>query len=215
MASSQSLSSPNTSSLPAIVFDFGGVLIDWNPRYLYRKLFNDEQAMEHFLAEISFFEWNKFQDAGRPFSEAVSDLCTRHPQYSDLIRAYDERYEESLNGPIPASVDILRRLRLSGFSLYGLSNWPKEKFQVVRAKYEFFSWFDELFISGELRLAKPDPRIFRLLLDQIARPAGECLLIDDSANNIAVAKSLGFRTIHFLGPQQLEDQLLGLGLLPA
>ena len=198
------------------MFDFGGVLIDWDPRYLYRKLFNhNEQAMEQFLAEIGFFEWNALQDAGRPLSEAIADLCTRHPQYCDLIRAYDQRYEEALNGPIPASIDILRRLHSAGFSLYGISNWPAEKFQLVRAKYDFFSWFKDMLISGEIGIAKPDPRIFHLLLDRIARPAGECLLIDDTVINIDVAQSLGFRTIHFLSPGQLQDQLHKLGLLPA
>lgn len=201
------------SPRPALIFDFGGVLIDWNPRYLYRKVFADEQAMENFLVEIGFFEWNKLQDAGRPFSEAVADLCARHPEQCELIRLYDERYEESLSGPISASIEILSRLRNSGYNLYGLSNWPQEKFQLVRYKYEFFSWFAELFISGELGLAKPDPRIFRLVLERIARPAEECLLIDDSARNIAAAHSLGFRTIHFLNPQQLESELSGLGIL--
>jgi 2-haloacid dehalogenase len=198
---------------PALIFDFGGVLIDWNPRYLYRKIFADEQVMENFLAEIGFFEWNKLQDAGRPFSVAVADLCARHPQHCELIRLYDERYEESLGGPIPDSVEILRRLHHAGCHLYGLSNWPQEKFQLVRYKYEFFSWFTELFISGELGLAKPDPRLFYLVLERIDRPAEECLLIDDSARNIAAAQSLGFRTIYFLSPLQLESELLELGIL--
>lgn len=204
---------PGSSHLPALIFDFGGVLIDWNPRYLYRKVFVDEQAMENFLAEIGFFEWNKLQDAGRPFSEAVADLCARHPQHCELIRLYDQRYEESLGGPISASVEILRRLHHAGYHLYGLSNWPQEKFPVVRDKYDFFTWFAELFISGEVGLAKPDPRLFRLVLERIARPAEECLLIDDSARNIAAAQSLGFRTIHFLNPQQLETELLELGII--
>jgi 2-haloacid dehalogenase len=199
---------------PALIFDFGGVLIDWNPRYLYRKVFADEQTMERFLAEVGFFEWNKLQDAGRPLSEAVADLCSRHPQHCELIRLYDERYEESLSGPIPASVAILSRLRAAGCKLYGLSNWPQEKFQLVRHKFEFFNWFDELFISGELGLAKPDPRIFRLVLQCLARPADQCLLIDDSTNNIAAAQALGLRTIHFLSPQQLENELLALGIIP-
>jgi 2-haloacid dehalogenase len=200
-------------SLPAVVFDFGGVLIDWNPRYLYRKVFNyDEEQVERFLKEIGFFEWNHFQDVGRPFSEAVADLCARHPQYCSLIRLYDERYEESIGGPISASVAILQKLHHAGYSLYGLSNWPAEKFPVVRQKYSFFSWFESIILSGEVQLAKPDPLIFHLLLNQIARPAEECLLIDDSSLNIQVAQSIGFRTIHFLSPQQLQDELLQSGI---
>ncbi len=206
--------STNTPS-PALVFDFGGVLLDWNPRHLYRKLFpGDEQAMERFLAEIGFFEWNHLQDAGRPFSVAVAELCARHPQHCDLIRAYDERYPESLNGAIPGTVDILRRLWAASFPLYGLSNWPAEKFQLVRPKYEFFGWFQGILISGEVGIAKPDPRIFQALLAQVGRPAEECLLIDDSAANIAAAQALGFQAIHFHSPAQLADGLARRGLLP-
>jgi 2-haloacid dehalogenase len=200
---------------PAIIFDFGGVLLDWNPRYLYRKLFpNDEQGMERFLAEIGFDEWNHLQDAGRPFSVAVAELCSRHPQYCDLIRAYDERYPESIQGAIPGTVDILRSLRRLGFPLFGLSNWPAEKFCLVRPGYEFLGWFQGIVISGEVGFAKPDPRIFQVLLVQVGRPAGECLLIDDSPANIAAAQALGFQTIHFHTPPQLAGELARRGLLP-
>jgi 2-haloacid dehalogenase len=205
----------NKTPAPAIIFDFGGVLLDWNPRYLYRKLFpNDEQGMEHFLAEIGFDEWNHLQDAGRPFSVAIAELCARHPQYCDLIRAYDVRYPESIQGAIPGSVEILHRLWAKGTCLFGLSNWPAEKFNLVRPEYEFLSWFQGIVISGEVGIAKPDPGIFQVLLAQVDRPAGECLLIDDSAANIAAAQALGFQTIHFQQPAQLADELARLGLLP-
>jgi 2-haloacid dehalogenase len=200
---------------PAIIFDFGGVLLDWNPRYLYRKLFpNDEQGMERFLAEIGFDEWNHLQDAGRPFSVAVAELCSRYPQYCDLIRAYDERFLESIKGAIPGTVDILRSLWKVGFFLFGFSNWPAEKFYLVRPRYEFLDWFQGIVISGEVGITKPDPRIFQVLLMQVDRPAGECLLIDDSPPNIATAQTLGFQTIHFYKPSQLADELAGRGLLP-
>jgi len=203
-----------TAPTPAIVFDFGGVLMDWNPRYLYRKLFpGDEAGMERFLAEVGFSEWNQLQDAGRPFSVAVAELCARHPQYCELIRAYDQRYPESLSGAIPESVEILRRLKAHGYPLYGLSNWPAEKFELVRPDYEFFSWFDSIVISGAVGVAKPDRRIFELLLAQAGRTAGECLLIDDSALNIAAAQNLGFQTIHFHSSAQLAEELSRRGLL--
>ena len=210
----RTLLNPSSACRPAMVFDFGGVLIDWNPRYLYRKVFNNqEEAVEKFLNEVDFFEWNQLQDAGRPFYEAVADLCARHPQYCDQIYLYDERYEESINGPIQASVEILQLVHQAGFGLYGLSNWPAEKFPIVRQKYAFFNWFDDIIISGEVHLAKPDPRIFRLLLDRIGRPASECLLIDDSKTNIQAAQALGFQTIHFRSPQQLCEQLQEMGFL--
>ena len=155
---------------PVIVFDFGGVLLDWNPRHLYRKLFpGDEAAMERFLVEIGFAEWNHLQDASlQPFSEAVAGLCARHPQYCDLIHAYDERFPETLGGAIPGTVEILDRLRQTGFSLFGLSNWSAEKFHQVRPHYEFFNWFQGMVISGEVKLIKPDPRIFQVLLGRSA-----------------------------------------------
>ena len=200
---------------PAIIFDYGGVLLDWNPRYLYRKLFpSNEEAMERFLAEIGFSEWNLQQDAGRPFSIAIPELCARHPGYCDLIRAYDERFLEAVGGAIPGTVEVLRRLHLAGFPLYGLSNWPAEKFRLVRPRYAFFDWFQGMVISGEVGIVKPDPRIFHLLLEQVARPAGECLLIDNSPVNIAAAGSLGFQTIHFHSPTQLAAELSTRGLLP-
>ena len=204
----------NTRS-PAIIFDFGGVLLDWNPRHLYRKLFpGDEQAMERFLAEIGFDAWNHLQDAGRPFSVAVTELCSRYPQHCDLIRAYDERYPESLNGTIAGTVDILRQLWIAGFPLYGLSNWPAEKFDVVRPIYEFFNWFQAIVISGAVGYAKPDPRIFKALLNQAGRPAEDCLLVDDSPVNIATAQALGFQTIQYQKPSQLASELARRGLLP-
>jgi 2-haloacid dehalogenase len=200
---------------PTLIFDYGGVLLDWNPRYLYRKLFpNDEPAMERFLEEINFSAWNVQQDAGRPFAEAVAELCARHPGYCDLIRAYDERFLEAVGGAIPGTVEILRRLHLAGFPLYGLSNWPAEKFCLVRPMYAFFDWFQGMVISGEVGVVKPDPRIFHLLLGQVARPAEQCLLIDDSAANITAAASLGFQTIRFQDPTQLAAELAARGLLP-
>jgi 2-haloacid dehalogenase len=198
----------------ALIFDFGGVLLDWNPRYLYRKLFpHDEQAMECFLAEIDFYKWNQQQDTGRPFSVAVAEHCARHPQYCDLIRAYDERFIESLSGPIQGTVDILHCLWSLGFPLYGLSNWPAEKFQLVRPIYEFFNWFQAILISGEVGIAKPDPRIFRMLLEKVGQPAHECLLIDDSPANIESAQALGFQVILFQTPLQLEGELARRGLI--
>ena len=201
--------------LPALIFDFGGVLLDWNPRYLYRKLFpGDEPGMERFLAEVGFCEWNPKQDAGRPFSEAVAELCARYPHYCELIRAYDERFTETVSGAITGTVDILYRLHQAGYPLYGLSNWSAEKFRLVRPCYAFLDRFQDMVISGEVGVIKPDPRIFHLLLQKVARPAEQCLLIDDSPANIAAAASLGFQTIRFQDPAQLASELSARGLLP-
>ena len=197
-----------------IVFDFGGVLLDWNPRHLYRKLFDgDSAAMERLLTETDFHAWNLQQDAGRPFAVAVAELSQRFPQYASLIRAYPQRYAESIAGPIQGTVELLDRLKGDGYRLYGLSNWSTETFQQVRNKFAFLSWFEAILLSGEVKLLKPDPRIFALFLQRIGRTAQECLLIDDSQANIAAAHQMGFMTIRFESPAQLESELYQRRLL--
>lgn len=199
---------------PVLVFDVGGVLLDWNPRYLYRKFFNgDHESMEQFLAEINFNEWNLRQDAGRPFSEAVASLTAQHPHRAELIEAYHSRWEETIGGVIEGSVGILANLRRMGYSLYALSNFSIEKFQLVRETYDFFEWFDDIFLSAQVQLVKPDPRIFRVFLERIQRKPAECLLIDDSAPNIETARQLGFDTIHFRSSGQLNAELMQRGIL--
>ena len=193
---------------PAFIFDFGGVLINWDPRYLYRKLFDGEtEAMERFLKEVDFYHWNARQDEGRPFSEGVAELCGKFPQYRDLIQAYDRRWDESIAGTYPETVAILRSLREMGYPLYGLSNWSVEKFLLVRHKYEVFDWFETILLSGEVKLVKPDPRIFAIMLERIGREASECLLVDDSIGNVEAARRLGFRAIHFQSAAQLQAEL--------
>ncbi|MBA3711689.1 MAG: HAD family phosphatase [Pyrinomonadaceae bacterium] len=206
------MSQPHRS--PAIIFDFGGVLLDWNPRYLYRKLLGDSpDAMERFFTEIGFVEWNMQQDNGRPFAVAVTELSERFPHYAELIRAYDERWEESISGPIQPTIDILHSLKEAGYRLYGLSNWSAETFYRIQHKHTFLDWFDDIVISGEVRLVKPDPRIYTVLLERIGRRAEECLFIDDSEANIAAALQLGFRVIWFKSPELLAAELCRLGLL--
>ncbi len=200
--------------IKAVVFDFGGVLFDWDPRYLYRKFFNnDSGAVESFLTTIRFTEWNAQQDRGRPFAEAVRVLSAEFPQYADLIRAYDERWVESLGGVFEPTVEILASLKQAGIPLYALSNWSEEKYKLVRERYAFLDWFQDIVISGAARIAKPDPRIFKLLLGRIGRPAGECLLIDDAAENIEVARGLGFAAIRYESSEKLRATLCEMGLL--
>ena len=206
--------SPSNPLYQAIIFDFGGVLIDWNPRYLYRKLFDgNSNAMERFLTDIGFMEWNLQQDKGRSFAVAVAELSERFPAYADLIKAYDQRWEESLAGPIQSTVNLLHSLEQVGYRLYGLSNWSAEKFQIVRPKYEFFNWFETIVVSGEAKLVKPDPRIYTLFLERIGWTAEECLFIDDSRANIATADQLGFKTIWYESPEQLKAELFHLNIL--
>jgi haloacid dehalogenase superfamily, subfamily IA, variant 3 with third motif having DD or ED/haloacid dehalogenase superfamily, subfamily IA, variant 1 with third motif having Dx(3-4)D or Dx(3-4)E len=203
-------------NISAVIFDFGGVLVDWNPHYLYRKFFGDDPKItERFLQEIGFNEWNLQFDKGLPFADGVRKLIKRFPAYQELIRAFDERWEETVAGPIEQVVDILKTLKESGYPLYGLSNWSGEKFALVKNKYEFFQWFEFIILSGEEKLAKPDPRIFEVLLGKSGCAAAECLFVDDSVSNIAAAEELGFDTIHYQSPVKLRLELSRRGLLSA
>jgi 2-haloacid dehalogenase len=200
-------------SQPAIIFDFGGVLVDWDPRYLYRPFFDDDAAIDRFLQEIGFREWNLHQDGGRSFDEGVAVLSAQFPQYAHLIRAYHERYADSIVGPIAGTVDILRACQAAGYALYGLSNWAQEKFDLIRPQYDFFDCFDDILISSTVNLVKPDPRIFEIFLQRINRRAEDCVYIDDSAANAATADRLGFITIHFESPAQLAAELIRLDVI--
>ncbi len=197
----------------ALVWDMGGVLIDWNAHNIFRSYFDNAAAIDAFLDEIEFTKWNIEQDRGRTFADAVIELSERFPQHAALIRAYDERWLESLSGPIQGTVELLEKLHRAGYPMYGLSNWSAEKFELTRALFPFLQWFRRIVVSGEVKLIKPDPRIYALLLEQTGCPANECLFIDDSAANIAAADALGFQTIRFESPEQLGDELKKLGLL--
>lgn len=201
------------SPIKAIVFDFGGVLLDWNPRNLYQRYFPDQQSMEDFLKEINFAEWNARQDKGRYFADGIADLSSRFPQHAHLIEAYFKHWKDSITGPIPGVVDILCKLKQDGYPLFGLSNWSMETFPLIRREYEFFDWFDDMVISGDAKLIKPHPAIFNLLLNKINYSAPECVLIDDSLPNIDTANELGFATIHFTSAEQLQIELQEMNLL--
>jgi len=202
------------SHIKTIIFDYGGVLLEWNPRNLYQRFFpNQPEAMEQFLTEINFMDWNAQQDKGRPFAEAVESLSAEFPQYAPLIRAYDEYWEESLGGVIPGSIEILKQLKAKQYPLYGLSNWSGETFLRARQKYEFFDLFDDMVISGDVKMIKPDPAIFEFALQQFKKNASECLYIDDSIANIQQAQKMGFHTIHFESSEQLTKDLHNLKLL--
>jgi 2-haloacid dehalogenase len=192
---------------PAIIFDLGAVLIDWNPRYLYRKLFDDEVAMERFFTETDLLRWNARQDEGHPFAEAIAELSAQFPQYESYIRAFHERWEEMMPGAIEPTVEILAELKANDYDLYALSNWSAETYPMAAARFEFLRWFRTVVISGAVKLCKPDPRIFAHLLEQIGRPARECLFIDDSHTNYEAARQLGFQAIHFHAPEQLRTEL--------
>jgi len=197
-----------------VVFDLGGVLLEWNPRHLYRKLFaGDEAAMEDFLARVCTTEWNERQDAGRTFAEAVAELLPRHADKRALIEAFGARFGEMIPGAIDGTVAILEELRRNGVPLYALTNWSAETFPPQRARFAFLDAFDGIVISGHEGVIKPDPRIFRILLERYAIDAHEAVFIDDNPRNAETASALGLHGIHFRSPAQLRDELAALGLL--
>lgn len=201
-------------NIQAILFDFGNVLIDWDPRYLYRRYFpNDEQAMERFLHEVNFMDWNTQQDKGRSFAEGVALLSRQFPQYAELIQAYPDNWKDSIGNHFAGTVEIMKRLRTAGYSLYGLSNWSAETFPIAREQYDFFDLLDDIIISGEVGSIKPEPEFFEIALKRIRKLADECLFIDDSLANVGQAHRMGFVTIHFQSPEQLEGELHRLQLL--
>jgi len=202
------------STIKAILFDYGNVLLDWNPRYVYRRYFpNDPEGMERFLQEVNFMEWNAQQDKGRPFAAGVAILSKQFPQHSDLIQAYHEHWVDSIGEAFTGTVEIMKQLKQAGYTLYGFSNWSAETFPYARAKYDFFDLFDDMVISGAVGFVKPEPEIYQIMLDKIRRPAQECLLIDDSLPNINQANTMGFATIHFKTSSQLEEELEQLHLI--
>ena len=206
--------SKSSNGRPAVVFDFGGVLVDWDPFYLYAGYFdNNRSAMQAFLQEVGFVEWNQKQDEGRSFKQAVEELCARFPQHCHLIRAYDQDWAKSISGPIEPAVAVLKELDRQGVDLYALSNWSAEKFALVRPRYDFFNLFREIVISGQVKMLKPNREIFEYLLGKIGRPAEECILVDDTFENITAASRLGFQTIHYHRPKQLWDELAAFGVL--
>ncbi len=203
-----------THTIQAILFDFGNVLLEWNPRYIYRRYFpNDEAAMEQFFQEVNFMDWNAQQDKGRMFAEGVAQLSQEFPQYSHLIQAYHDNWKDSIGGSLEGTVEIMKRLKQAGYSVYGLSNWSAETFPLVRNKFGFFGLLDDIIISGDVGQIKPDPEIYEIALRRIGRPAEECLFIDDALANIEQARRMGFAVVHFQSPEQLETELKALKLL--
>jgi 2-haloacid dehalogenase len=197
-----------------VVFDLGGVLVDWDPRHLYRKLFrNDETAMEHFLASVCTDEWNRAQDAGRSFVEGARLLKRQHPDNAELIDAYGARFDEMIAGPIAGTVEILAELRDRGTPLYGLTNWSAETYPLALKRFEFLSWFRGILVSGEVGATKPDLRIYALMLARFAIDPQRAVYIDDNAANAEAARRFGIHGIHFTTSDALRRELVRLGVL--
>lgn len=203
----------STARFDTVVFDLGGVLVDWNPRYLYRQLFDDEATMERFLAEVCTSRWNERQDEGRSWAEAIAELSATYPQHAALIAAYRERWYDMLSGPIAASVSVLDELRQRGVPLYALTNWSQETFPLARQRFGFMDAFIDIMVSGEERLIKPDPVIFQRMLQRFGLNAGRTIYIDDAPRNVEAAARLDMHALQFRDAATLRDELCRAGML--
>ena len=200
------------AAVDSVLFDLGHVLIDWNPRHLYRKIFDDEAAMEAFLAEVCTQEWNAEQDAGRTTAEATAERIARFPEHADNITAYYGRFEEMLPGPIPGTPDLLAAVH-AVMPVYALTNWSAETFPIARRLFPFLDLFAGILVSGEEGMKKPDPRIFERTIDRFDLAPARTMFIDDSRANIDAANALGFQTHHFSAAPALADDLRRRGIL--
>jgi 2-haloacid dehalogenase len=197
-----------------IVFDLGGVLIDWNPSYVFDKMFDDEQQKKHFFENICTSEWNEKQDAGRPLKEATQEFVEKHPEWKEYIEAYYGRWEEMLGGPIQESVEILRHLKDKGTErLYALTNWSSELFPIALERYNFLHWFDGRLVSGEEKTRKPFREFYQLLINRFQLTPEQTIFIDDNSKNVVAAGDMGFNVIHFKSPSQLRAALKDYSLL--
>lgn len=197
------------------VFDVGRVLIEWDPRHLYRKVFaGDAARMEWFLREVCPPGWNAAQDAGRPWAEGIAEATARHPAFAAEIAMYRSRWHEMVPGEIFGSVALLRALAERGVKLFAITNFAADTFAEVRARFGFFALFDGIVVSGEERMLKPSPEIFRRLASRYDVALGACLFIDDVPANVAGARAVGMHAHHFTAPPALRAELARHGLLP-
>jgi 2-haloacid dehalogenase len=207
------VSATRAATIDAVVFDVGGVLLDWDPRHLYRKLFDDEQEMERFLAELCTVEWHAQHDRGVPAEQSCAELAAEHPEYAELIHAWSQRTEEMIAGTIDGSIEILRELKDAGIRCYALTNMEAETYPLRAARYEFMSWFDGTVVSAHEGVIKPEREIFERLLTRYGLEPARTLMIDDSRRNVEAAAGLGMQTVHYTSPAQLRGELERFGLL--
>jgi HAD superfamily hydrolase (TIGR01509 family) len=197
-----------------VVFDIGNVLVRWNPRYLYRKVFDDEERMERFLSTALGMDFVSHTDVVEDFAAAVAARAKSFPEFAKELHMFHERWIETLGEPIEENVALLRRLRASGKPVYALSNFAHETFALAERKHDFLSEFDDRVISGHVGFVKPDAGIYEILFKRAGRQPSELLFIDDSPPNVRASESLGMPAIHFTSGVNLEKELVARGALP-
>lgn len=202
------------NTFDTIIFDLGAVLIDWNPRHLYRKIFKTEEEITWFLENICTHEWNEKQDAGRSFAEATDELLEKFPAHELAIRAWYDRWQETIKGPIEGTVAILKEIKAQDqHHLYALTNWSAETFPWALSNFDFLHWFEGIVVSGHEKTRKPFPEFYQILFDRYKVNPKSALFIDDSLRNIEGAQAVGLPGIHFQSPEQLKNDLRKLNVL--
>lgn len=191
-----------------VIFDFGGVLLDWNPRYLYRLYFGNDADTEYFLANVYSEEWNADNDRGVPLAENVARLQARHPEYAEAIALFKSHWGDMLGGSIPEGVALLEEVKRAGYGVYGLTNWEAETIGIAYERFGFFSLFDGIVVSGEEHIIKPEHAIYELLLNRYSLRAEECLFIDDNPRNVAAAREVGMSAVVFNRHDNTPRQIL-------
>lgn len=197
---------------PAIIFDFGDVLVEWKFQNLYRKVFASDDEVELFLEKTRLREMNRRFDAGYPFEQGLAELAAAHPEYTRELGWFNTRWGEAMGPQNEAVIELMGNLKKAGYSLYGLSNWSRAKFATVKDELVFLPLLEDYLISGDTGVTKPDERIYRMLLERIGRPAGECIFIDDGEENVFAAEELGMRTVLYRSPEQLRSEMAGLDI---
>lgn len=195
-----------------IVFDFGGVLVDWNPHHLYDKYFGSSEKADWFLKNICLYSWNLQMDGGKPFAEGVKELQAEHPEWTEAIGIYHTRWIEMMGGEVPGTADVLRRLKQAGYKIYGLTNWSAETFPMIRDTYPVFQEFDGIVVSGEEHMLKPYAPIYHCLLERYGLQGCESLFIDDNKDNVTAAIEVGIHSVRFTDAENLVQQLREFGI---
>ncbi|UZF92088.1 HAD family hydrolase [Bosea sp. NBC_00550] len=200
------------SSNPTVVFDVGNVLLRWDARLIYRALIPDPERLDWFMQNVCTMAWNIEQDRGRSWEEAVASLVAEHPEWEREIKAYDERWHDSIPEVITGSVAVLEELKARGDSVYAITNFSREKWAECLIRFPFLQSFDGVVVSAHEQLLKPDPAIYEVLFGRYGLNAGDCIFVDDSEKNIVAARDVGMQAVHFVEPIDLRSELRGLGV---
>jgi 2-haloacid dehalogenase len=200
------------ATTPTVVFDVGNVLIRWDPSLLYRDMIPDDEKRAWFMQNVCTSAWNLEQDRGRSWEEAVALLVASHPEWEGQIKAFDERWHETVPGVIEDSVAVLAELKQRGEKVYAITNFSREKWAECLIRFPFLQSFDGVVVSAHERVIKPDPAIYEILLRRYGLSAPDCIFVDDSAKNIEAAHGVGMKAVHFVEPIDLRAELAGHGV---